>query len=228
MLALGLARAATAPRQTPALAALADYVGERFAADAARLPGVPFDELKAALADFRDAAATVEANPPAGLSSDEADRLLMATRHELVPWLYAADGDFTLAARTGEYANRVAALDKALERLRAKDRGGALEALGVLYEGRQCARMSARSYAFERNFWAGEGGWASRFGHRAPPPLPAFDASCRALRDNGAEESIVPGLEAARTEALQAAAHAVALVTAKLRAATLELRKTRG
>ena len=228
LLALALARAAMAPRQTAALTALADYVGERFAADAARLPGVPFGDLNAALVEFREAAGAVEANRVAGLGGVDADRLLMATRHELVPWLYASDGDFTQAARTGEYANRVAALDKALERLRANDRAGALTALAVLYEGRQCARLSARSYAFERNFWAGEGGWASRFGHRAPPPLPAFDAACRALRDDGGDSAIVAGLEAARIEALQAAASAVALVTAKLRAATLELRRARG
>ena len=227
MLALALARAATAPRQTPALTTLADYVGERFAADATRLTGVPFDDLKAALAEFREAAGAVEANRVAGLRGEDTDRLLMATRHELVPWLYAVDGDFTLAARTGEYSNRVAALDKALERVRADDRAGALEALAVLYEGRQCARLSARAYAFERNFWAGEGGWSSRFGHRAPPPLPAFDAACRALRDGANDPAIVAGLEAARTEAVQAAANAVALVAAKLRAATLELRKTR-
>lgn len=228
LLALALARAATAPRQTAALTALADYVVERFAADAARLPGVPFDELNAALAAFREAAGAVEANRQAGLSGEDADRLLMATRHELVPWLYAADGDFTQVTRTGEYANRVAALEKALERLRADDRAGALEALAVLYEGRQCARLSASAYAFERNFWSGEGGWSSRFGHRAPPPLPAFDAACRALRDGDEDPVVVAGLEAARTEALQAAANAVALVAAKMRAATLELRKTRG
>ena len=40
LLALALARAATAPRQTASLTALADHVGERFAADAARLAGV--------------------------------------------------------------------------------------------------------------------------------------------------------------------------------------------
>ena len=95
-------------------------------------------------------------------------------------------------------------------------------------EGRQCARLSAQAYAFERNFWYGEGGWSSRFGHRAPPPLPAFDAACRALRDGDEQAAASAGLEAARTEALHAAANAVALVTAKLRAAALELRLPRG
>jgi Iap family predicted aminopeptidase len=228
LLALALTRAATAPRQTAALTALADHVGEHFATDAARLAGVQFEELVAAMAAFREAASAVEADSQAGLSADDADRLLMATRHALVPWLYASDGEFSQVTRTGEYANRVAALEKALERLRADDRAGALEAVAALYEGRQCARLSASAYAFERNFWAGEGGWSSRFGHRAPPPLPAFDAACRALRSGDGDPVIVAGLEAARTEALQAAANAVALVAAKLRAATLELRKTRG
>lgn len=227
LLALALARAATAPRQTAALTALADHVRKGFTADAARLPGVPFGGLEAALADFREAAAAVEANGGAGQRGEDVDRLLMATRHELVPWLYAADGDFTQVTRTAEYANRVAALDKALEKTRANDGKGALEALAVLYEGRQCARLSGQAYAFERNFWYGEGGWASRFGHRAPPPLPAFDAACRALRDGKAGPAVAAGLEAARTEALQAGANAVSLVTAKLRASALALRETR-
>lgn len=227
LLALALSRAATAPRQTAALTALADHVGERFAADATRLAGVRFDELNAALADFRVAAAAVESSHPSGLRGEDADRLLMATRHELVPWLYAVDGDFTQVTRTGEYANRVAALDKALERLRADDRTGALEALAMLYEGRQCARLSAQAYAFERSYWAGEGGWSSRFGHRAPPPLPDFDAACRALRNGGTDHVIAAGLEVARTEALHSAANAVALVAAKLRAAAAALRESR-
>ena len=224
LLALSLARAATSPRQTAALTALADHVRDRFAADAARLAGVRFEDLNSALAEFREAAAAVEANRLAGLGAGDVDRLLMATRHELVPWLYAVDGDFAQVTRTGEYANRVAALDKALEQLRAQDRAGALEALAVLYEGRQCARLSAQAYAFERGFWSGEGGWSSRFGHRAPPPLPAFDEACRAMRKDGADREIAAGLEAARNEALLAATHAVALVAAKLRAAMQKLR----
>ena len=228
LLALALARAATSPRQTAALTALADHVRSGYAADAARLAGVQFDDLNAALTEFRDAAAAVELSQHAGLRAAEADRLLMATRHELVPWLYAVDGDFTQVTRTGEYANRVAAMGEALGRLKANDRAGALQALAVLYEGRQCARLSSPAYAFERGFWAGEGGWSSRFGHRAPPPLPAFDAACRALRDGAADGAIVTGLEAARAEAAQAAVNAVALVAAKLRAATLGLRRARG
>jgi hypothetical protein len=227
LLTLALVRAATSPRQTAALTALADHVRDRFAADAARLAGVQFDDLNAALAEFRDAAAAVETGQQAGLRAEDADRLLMATRHELVPWLYAVDGDFMQGTRTAEYANRAAALENALGRLEAGDRPGALEALAVLYEGRQCARLSARAYAFERSFWAGEGGWSSRFGHRAPPPLPAFDATCRALRDGRTDGAMVTGLEAARAEAMQAALNAVALVTAKLRAATLRLRGAR-
>jgi hypothetical protein len=228
LLGLALARAAIAPHPAGSLTALADHVGERFAADAARLPGVEFGDLTAALAEFRGAAAAVEA-AVSGPRGEDAERLLMATRHVLVPWLYAVDGDFTQVARTGEYANRVAALRQALERLRADDRKGALDALALLYEGRQCARLSAEAYAFERNFWAGEGGWSSRFGHRAPPPLPAFDAACRALPDRDADPgAIAAGLEAARTEAVQAATNAVALVAAKLRAAALELRRSGG
>jgi hypothetical protein len=182
---------------------------------------VDFSDLHAALDGFRAAAERVESG---ALAAAQADRLLMATRHALVPWLYAADGDFTQAARTTEHANRVAAYDAALAKLGANDRSGALQALAVLYEGRQCARLSAPVYAAERAFWAGERGWSSRFGHRAPPPLPAFDAACRALAVPGGEAAkIAAGLQAARTESVQAAQNAIALVAAKLRAATRQL-----
>jgi Peptidase family M28/PA domain len=222
LLALGLARAASAPRWTPALSALADTVREGFAADAKRLPGVAFDDLDAALAEFRATSVAIESGS-AGPNGADADRLLMATRHALVPWLYMADGEYTLAVRSTEYANRVAALDAALGALRGGDRDAARKALDAFPEGRRCGQMSAAGYAFERNFWAGEGGWASRYAHRAPPPLPAFEAACRALQSSGPAEPIAAGLEAARTEALQAASASVALVTAKLRAASATL-----
>jgi hypothetical protein len=224
MLGLGLARAASAPRWTPALSALADTVREGFAADAKRLPGVAFDDLDAALTEFRATSVAVESGVAAGPNGADADRLLMATRHALVPWLYMADGEYTQAVRTTEYANRVAALDAALGALRGGDRDAARKALDAFPEGRRCRQMSAAGYAFERNFWAGEGGWASRYTHRAPPPLPAFDAACRALQSSeGPAEPIAAGLEAARTEALQTASASVALVTAKLRAASATL-----
>jgi hypothetical protein len=218
VLALGLARAANAPRWTPELSVLADTVGAGFASDAKRLPGLALDDFVEALAQFRTAAATIEQH---AATFPGADRALMATRHVLVPWLYAVDGDYNQAVRTTEYANRVAALDAALAALRGGDRAGARTALQALAEGRRCQQLSAASYAIERNYWAGENGWSSRFGHRAPPPLPAFDQACRALLvADGAVEPMISGLEAARIEALQAAAQAVALAASKLRAAT--------
>ncbi len=226
LLALGLLRAATAPRWTPSLGALADDVRADFAADAARLPGLAADDLDAALDEFHAAAVTVESGAAPGLDGAAADRLLMATRHTLVPWLYAADRDYTQAVRTAEYANRVAALSGALDALGRGNRPAALESLAALPEGRRCAQLSADSYAAERNFWAGEGGWASRYGHRAPPPLPAFETACRALLTaDGPSAPIAVGLDAARTEALDAASNARVLVAAKLRAATAQLRQ---
>ncbi|MEQ9002651.1 MAG: M28 family peptidase [Pseudomonadales bacterium] len=226
LLALGLLRAATSPRWTPALGALADSVRAGFAADVERLPGLDMHGLDAALDEFRAAALAVEAGAVPGLEGASADRLLMATRHMLVPWLYVADADYTQAVRTADLAARVVALTGALEALDGGDRAAALEALAVLPEGRRCVQLSAESYALERHYWAGEGGWASRFGHRAPPPLPAFEAACRALLSADApDEAIEAGLDAARTDALFAASGALALVSAKLRAAAGQLRQ---
>lgn len=224
VLALSLQRAAAAPRWTPALTALADRVRAGFTDDVERLPGLGMDDLDAALAAFHAAAAVVESQGVAGLDGAAADRLLMATRHALVPWLYADDGDYTQAVRTRVYANRVVALDAALEALGRGERSAALSALADLPEGRRCAQLSAGSYAFERSYWAGEGGWASRYGHRAAPPLPAFEAACRALLgDEVPSGFIADGLGAARTEAIHAASGALALAAAKLWAAAAQL-----
>ena len=224
LLALSVSRAAMAERQTPDLAALADDLRDRYAAESKRLPGVDGASLQAAIAAFR--AAAVQSAGSTRRPAHETDQLLMQVRHALVPWAYAADGDFAQAARSREYANRVEALDTTLHQLEAGDPEAALAALASFYEGRQCQRLSAEVYASERAFWAGEGGWASRFGHRAPPPLPAFDAACRALAaGNTGEAAVRAGLRAARTEALQAASAAQALVEAKVREATATLRR---
>lgn len=224
LLALSVTRAAMADRQTPDLGALADDLRDRYAAEATRLPGVDTGSLHAAIKAFRASAVAAAGNGerPGAMT----DRLLMQVRHALVPWAYAADGEFTQAARTREPANRVEALDAALGHLDGGDRVAALAALAAIYEGRQCQRLSAEVYLGERAFWAGEGGWASRFGHRTPPPLPAFDAACRTLAaDTGDGAAARSGLLAARTEALQAASAAVALVEAKLREATGTLQR---
>ncbi|MFM7785456.1 MAG: hypothetical protein ACKPE6_12585, partial [Gammaproteobacteria bacterium] len=206
------------------LAALADDLRDRYAAETKRLPGVDAASLQAAIAEFR--AAAVKSAGNTGRPAHETDQLLMQVRHALVPWAYAADGDFAQAARSREYANRVEALDTTLRQLEAGNPTAALAALAAVYEGRQCQRLSAEVYTAERAFWAGEGGWASRFGHRAPPPLPAFDAACRALvAGNTGEATVLAGLRAARTEALQAASAAHALVEARLREATALLRR---
>lgn len=226
VLALGLRRAATARRWTPSLSALADSVRDGFSADLARVPELDMGDLDAALTGFRAAAVAVEKGSVPGLDGAAADRLLMATRHALVPWLYAANGEYMQAVRTAEYSSRIVAIDAARQALEGGAPGAALSALADLPEGRRCAQLSAASYAYERNFWAGEGGWASRFGHRAPPPLPAFDAACRALvTGDDADQRITSGLEAARAEALYAASGALALAAAKLRAATTQLQQ---
>jgi hypothetical protein len=149
------------------------------------------------------------------------NRVLMSTRHTLVPWLYASSGDFEQVVRTGEYAHRVSVVDRAVVALSAHDAATARTALAEIYEGRQCQQLSAKVYAFERNFWAGEGGWASRFQHRAAPPPPAFEAGCRALVQAPDDSApILAGLAAARVDAAQSVAQSLALMSAKLRAAT--------
>lgn len=222
IVALGLHRAATAPRAEVSLVALADVLADELGKDAAWLREASLADTRAALREFRAAAAAVEA-----LGSGDAVRLLMSTRHELVPWLYADNGEFAQALRTVAYTHRVKAIGAALAALRASRPDAALEALAQFHEGRQCQRFSAATYARERGFWAGEGGWASRFGHRAPPPLPAFDAACRALAlADPSAEAVTPGLIAARAEARQATEQALALMAAKLRAASAQLRES--
>jgi Zn-dependent M28 family amino/carboxypeptidase len=223
LIALSLWRAANDPRVPIKLSAIADFVGPLLEADAARVPQASFVDSQAALASFRKAAVAVEGINVEG-SADVVDRLLMATRHDLVPWLYASNGDFEQVVRTTEYAQRVAVLSRGIAALQKSDRAGAITALGDLYEGRQCLRLSPQSYAEERGFWAGEGGWATQFGHRAAPPAPPFETACEALAtpDSGMT-AIINAFTASRDEAIAAVTESLAVITVKLRAATATL-----
>lgn len=223
VLALSLKRAADEPRLSIALTAVADFVDAQLAVDADRVPEVSFAAVRAAVTEFRNAAAAVEANRnPAYVET--VNRLLMATRHTLVPWLYMDNGNYEQAVRTTVYAARVASLDRALAAAGAKDRRAALSAIADFYEGRQCQLLSPEVYAYERNYWAGEGGWSSRFQHRAPPPPPAFEAGCRALlNEDGEWNPVVAGLAAARADAVGRVSQSITVMTAKLGAATAAL-----
>ena len=224
VLALSLKRAADESRLPIRLTSVADFVDAQLGADAGKVADVSFAETRAALAEFRGAAATVEGNlDPTRV--DAVNRLLMSTRHVLVPWLYADNGNYEQAVRTQAYADRIASLDHAMAAANARDQGAALKALTDFYAGRQCQLLSPYVYANERYYWTGEGGWSSRFQHRAPPPPPAFDAGCRALFVGGDTGSplIAVGLTAARVDALSQLSQSLTVMTAKLRAATAAL-----
>ena len=225
LLTLSLWRAASARRLPIALTAVADYVESQLVLDEARVPDVSFAAAHGALAEFRAAAAAIEGDSkPADAAA--INGVLLATRHALVPWLYASDGDFTQVVRTTEYANRIGAFDHAMAATRRRDRDAAAAALAEIYEGRQCQRLSPPVYEYERAFWAGDGGWASRFGQRAAPPAPAFEAACATLgRAIDDPAPLLARFSALRTEAAFAVADALALMTAKLRQATETLRR---
>jgi Zn-dependent M28 family amino/carboxypeptidase len=228
VLALDLARAANLGRLPVDLRDLAAQVDGGLAEDAAKAPDVSFADARAALDELQQAAATLTALPaaavPGASSVDTINHLLMSTRHFLTPWLYADNGEYDQAVRTSAYVNRIAALDRALAAAGSKDREAVGKALAEFYEGRQCQRLSAPVYAAERNFWAGEGGWASRYGHRAAPPPPAFDAGCRALRGSGEDWAMVTsGLTAARDDARITLVQSLALMATKTRAAAAAL-----
>ncbi|MEP6547838.1 MAG: M28 family metallopeptidase [Gammaproteobacteria bacterium] len=221
VLALSLKRAADEARLPIALTAVADFLDARLVLDAGKVADVSFADVRTALAKFRKAAAVIEADRDS-TDVNSVNRLLMATRHTLVPWLYTDNGNYEQGVRTTVYADRVTSLDHALAAAKTKDRGAALKDLREFYEGRQCQLLSPDVYAYERNFWAGEGGWSSRFQHRAPPPPPAFEAGCRALLTADDEWSpvIAEGLAAARSDAVSRVADSITVMTAKLRAAT--------
>ncbi|MEI6459588.1 MAG: M20/M25/M40 family metallo-hydrolase [Pseudomonadota bacterium] len=224
LITLSLWRAASVQRLPIALTAVADYVDGQLDQDASKVPEVSFSALHDALAAFRAAAATIEAvTDPA--RTDAVNRILMATRHALVPWLYASNDEFEQATRTALLATRVAVLTRSATATAVGDTDTATTALRELYEGRQCLRLAPAVYAFERAFWAGDGGWASRFQHRAPPPPPAFEAACLLLGQPHPDNTALSAtFQSLRTHAVQEVANAVALMTAKVRLATDQLR----
>lgn len=221
LLALDLARAANLEQLPIRLTKLASEVDALLARDAARVKDADFSDARAAMEELRAAAAAVE-SARSTLPVAATNQLLMSVRHTLLPWLYVDNGEYEQDVRTAPYAMRIVSLDQALAALQAQDRPGAAKALSGFYEGRQCQRLSADVYAAERNFWAGEGGWSSRFAQRAPPPPPAFDAACRALA-SGDEAKVAAGLAAARTDAHVLLTQSLALMGTKARAAAAAL-----
>jgi hypothetical protein len=224
VLTLSLWRAANSERLPIQLSAIADSIAGRLRRDAERVPDVSFASVDAALDEFRAAALAVESRA-AKAGTGLFDRRLMAVRHALVPWLYAVDDDFDQVVRTTPAANRVQAMDGMAAALREGNRAAALEALRVLYEGRQCLRLSPGAYAYERAFWAGDGGWATRYGHRLSPPASGFEALCARIADpNVVPATLVTALAPLRAEASDGIAQSVALMAAKLRFAVEMLR----
>jgi hypothetical protein len=223
VLTLSLWRAANVTRLPISLTSLADSVAERVRQGAERAPGVPVADLLAAIAEFRSAAEGAEA--AAAVANGALDRRLMAIRHDLVPWLYAVDDDFDQVVRTTAAANRVQALDAIAQAVSANDRPAAVAALRTLYEGRQCLRLSPNAYARELAFWTADGGWASRYGQRQPPPGPGFEALCARLGGADADpRALASSIAPLQTIAVADMARAASLMATKLRFAALQLR----
>lgn len=222
VLALDLMRAANLERLPVVLSSLAGQVDGLLTRDAAKAKDADFADARAALKELRAAALAVEAMRD-GEVTDAINHLLISVRHTLLPWMYMDNGDYEQDVRTAPYAVRIEALDRALSALRGQDRAATAQALTGFYEGRQCQRLSAPVYAAERNFWASENGWASRFAQRAAPPPPAFEAACRSLGTASDEAAVAAGLGVARADALATLTQSLALIATKARAAAYAL-----
>ncbi|MBS0374015.1 MAG: M20/M25/M40 family metallo-hydrolase [Proteobacteria bacterium] len=225
LLTLSLWRAANAPRLPASLAALAASLDMDLAAMAAQWPDLPVGPTRAAAAALRDAAGAVEGRR--GAAWDEAtNRTLMSTRHSLLPWLYADDGEFSQAPRPAPQLARALAFGRTADALGQGDPAAAAAALAVIYEGRQCQRLSPAVYAAERGFWTGDGGWASRFQQRAAPPPSTLAEACVALAAPAGEAAALAGrFRALRADALEHAADDLALMRAELDQAAARLRE---
>jgi Iap family predicted aminopeptidase len=231
LLTLSLWRAANAGRLPASLAALAASLDAELAAMEAAWPQLPVATARRAAATLSGAARSVEGRQ--GDAWDEAtNRTLMSTRHSLLPWLYADDGEFSQAPRPAPQLARALAFGRTADALDRGDRAAAATALAVIYEGRQCQHLSPAVYASERGYWTGDGGWASRFQQRADPPPATLGEACSALIVSPTDAAATTAAVALagrfrelRADALQRASDDLALMAAELEQAASRLRE---
>ncbi len=205
-------------------AGIASWAEPALDADAAKAPGVSFDEAKKALTRLGAEGArlgqrlTTVTTP---VQAKPVNLWLMRTRKDLVPWIIGRGAG---GVRTSTYANQVQALAGARASAEKGDRTALETALGRLLGAG--ARVSPEVYREQRLYAYTSGDWSSLFDQRGRQPGADLYEVYRRVRAGGRPEAEVENLKALEIGARERLSDALFLIAGKVDAATRALRET--
>jgi hypothetical protein len=204
--------------------ALATWVDTALTADKARVQGVSFGDVEAALEKFRAAWTKVEQSRPTLRSKAQAgpaNLWLMRTRKDVMPWLMARGGG---GVRTSTFASQAQTFAAAKAAAEKGDAAAALQAIERLAGA--SPRVSREAYADQRLYAYTSGDWSVQFGHRPRPlPMSIYDIYQR-LKAGGDAKSEAAAIGQLEAEARANLTDALFLMTGKLNLAAQALGET--
>ena len=205
-------------------AEVADWIEKALDTDAQKTEGVSFDEVRAALQDFRSESQRVE-KARAGIHAANQARLLnlwlMRTRKDLMPWLFGQNASL----RTSGYANTVAALASARAAAQKADRPAVLAALERVNPIRMSSRVSAEVARQERLYWYTNGDWSPAYSQKQRLIGTELDDLYRRLARGGNTGAETAALADFETEARANLKEVLFVIAGKLNQAAAALRE---
>jgi len=209
------------------LAGVVSWANKILDSDAAKVPDVSFNDVRAALSDFRSAADDVESLQKTATSAAQArviNALLMNTRNSLMPWLYSyVEGSF----RITRYANTLAAIEQARVAAEKGDRPGAIKSLESIEELEGYSQFSPDVQQEERLSAEADNGWGRVYQHFPQPPRRELVAAFRDLSNGGDVSAAAQSLKGLEAQAQEDLSHSFWIVAGRLHEATETLRSAR-
>jgi len=202
-------------------AGIAAWVDEALSADSAKVPGISFEEAKAALSRLRSESARLDQHLTAIKSPRPVNLWLMRTRKDLVPWLIGRGAG---GVRTSAYANQVQSLAVARSIAQKGDRTALENALARLLGAG--ARVSRDVFNEQRLYAYTSGDWSSLFEQRARQPGPDVYEIYQRVKAGGRAEAEVDNLKTLEAAARERLSESLFLITGKIDMAARALRET--
>jgi hypothetical protein len=206
---------------------VASWAKQALDSDAAKTPEVSFNDVRAALSDFRSEAERVESLQKTATSTAQArviNDLLMNTRNNLMPWLYSdVEGSF----RITRYANTLAAIEQARVAAEKGDRSGAIKSLESIEELDGFDQFSPDVQQEARLYAEADNGWGRVYQQFPQPPTPELVAVFHDLSNGGDVSATAQSLKRVEAQAKADLSHSFGIVASQLREATQTLRSAR-
>jgi hypothetical protein len=195
-------------------AGVASWADAALNADAAKAPGVSFDEARAALDRLRSEGARISQRLASVVTPADAAPVnlwLMRTRKDLVPWIIGRGAG---GVRTSMYANQVQALAGARASAEKGDRAALESALARMLGA--ASRVSPDAYREQRLYAYTSGDWSSLFDQRGHQPGASLYEIYQRVRAGGRTDAEVENLKALEIDARERLSEALFLIAGKL------------